>query len=404
MSGALDGIRIVEVAHLVQGPQCGALLHDLGADLIKIERPATGDRGRRLQIGPGDARSPYFHANNRGKRSLGLDLGSPEGLGIMWRLVAGADVLLNAIRPGAMDRLGLTYEACREVNPALVYATASTFGPRGPRADEPGVDLIAQAYGGLASRTGSPERPTIAGATIADSAGAQMLACAILAALFSRERTGRGQRVDTSMYGSQIWAQSSELNYQLMAGRDFPRVEGGMPNLSSGGLYGIYATADGAIGLRGVPPERWDAFVDALDDQSIGDDPRFQTAESRQQANTQLREAVRRELALRSTAEWSERLEPTGIRCIPVQTYSEVERDAQAYDNGYLLEVEHPDWGPLVSVGSPIEMSETPTEPAVRAPEVGEHTREVLREVGFTDTEIDALAADGAITLADARI
>ena len=396
MPGALEGIRVIEFAHHVQGPQCGAMLHDLGAEVIKIESPGGGDHARRLTVDTDDPRAPYYHAQNRGKRSVALDVGRPAGLAVARRLIEGADVLLCTLRPGALDRLGLGYEACAELNPRLVYASGSTYGPRGALADRPGVDLIAQAYGGLAWHTGSPERPTQAGATVADSAGAQMLCVGILAALLARERTGRGQRVDSSLYGAQIWAQSSELSYQLIGGREYERIEGGQPNLSRRGLYGVYPTSDGAIALTGVQDPQWRAFREALGDAEL-EDPRFATMESRAEHVTALRATVGRALAGRSTEEWLQRLEGTEVRYTPVNSYAAIERDEQARVNGYLVETEHPEWGRMVNIGSPLELSDTPTQPSVRAPSLGEHTVEVLREAGYDDAAIEELRAAGAI-------
>ncbi len=396
MPGPLDGLRVVEFTHLIQGPQCGSLLQTLGAEVVKIEAPLLGDTSRRIPVAPGDTRFPYLHAHNRGKRSVALDIAAPEGLAVAKRLVERSDVLLATLRPGALDRIGLDYDTCAELNPRLVYAIGSTYGPAGELADRPGVDLLAQAMGGVVSKTGTPEQPMPAGSTNADSAAAQLLFGGIMAALYARERTGRGQRIDGSLYGGQIWAQAGELSYQLIGGVEYPRITGGQPNLSKYGLYGVFAASEGHLAIAGVGPDEWSGFVDALEDPRLDDD-RFADHLSRAANIEQLRPLVREILATRPRDEWVARFSTANVRHAPVQSYAEVEADPQARVNGYLVEVDHPDWGPMVSIGSPIAFSDTVAEPAVRAPELGEQTEEVLLELGYDWDEIAALREAGSI-------
>ena len=396
MSGPLDGVRVVEFTHLIRGPQCGALMQTLGAQVIKIEAPGVGDTSRRIPIGPGDARFPYLHAHNRGKRSVALDVRTPEGFEVAKRLIERADVLIATLRPGALDGIGLGYEICAEWNPRLIYAVGSTYGPDGELADRPGVDLLAQAMGGLVSKTGSPEQPMPAGSTVADSAAAQLLFGGITAALFARERSGRGQRVDGSLYGGQIWSQGGEISYQLIAGVEYPRIAAGQPNLSNWSLHSIFETSDGHLAIPGVGPDQWEGFCDALEDARLRDD-RFADVLSRVTHIEELRELVAEILTRRSRDEWVSRLTVADVRHAPVQSYAEVEADPQARINGYLVEVEHPDWGPMVSLGSPLAFSDTPAEPAVRAPELGEQTEEVLLELGYDWDAIEGLREAGAI-------
>lgn len=397
MAGPLDGIRAVEFGHLVQGPLCGQMLCDMGAEIVKVESPLQPDRARALHVAPDDDRMPYFHAANRGKRCISLDIGTPRGLAIALRLVARADALLANLRPGALDGLGLGYEACAALNPALVYAEATAFGPEGPQSDRAGVDLLAQAAGGLISKTGGPDQPTPAGATIADSMASQVMCSGILAALLERARSGRGQRVQTSLYGSQIWAQAAELSYQLLGDREYPRLAGGQPNLTNWSLYGVYRTADGHLALAGVPAELWDGFVDAIERPDLAADPRFVTYDDRREHVEELRAVVVPIFASRPSAEWDRRLRAAGQRYHIVRSYAEVQADEQARVNGYLVDTDHPDFGPLRNVGTPIRMERTPLTPAVRAPQHGEHTELVLEELGIGWDEIEGLRADGVI-------
>ena len=312
------------------------------------------------------------------------------------RLIERSDVLLASLRPGALDRMGLDYDTCAELNPRLVYAVGSAYGPKGELADHPGIDILAQAMGGVISKTGTPEQPMPAGNTIADSAAAQLLFGGILAALYARERTGRGQRIDASLFGGQIWSQGGELSYQLIGGREFARITGGQPNLSPLTIYGVFAASDGHLAFSGVPDSEWADFCEALEDPRFLDE-RFADQLSRVANIEELRPLLREVLATRPRDEWVRRFRAAHVRHAPVQSYAEVEADPQARTNGYLVEVDHPDWGPMVSLGSPIAFSDTPAEPAVRAPQLGEQTEEVLLELGYDWDAIEGLREAGAI-------
>jgi crotonobetainyl-CoA:carnitine CoA-transferase CaiB-like acyl-CoA transferase len=233
--GALDGLEVIEAGLLVQGPQAAATLRDWGADVVKVELPGFGDQSRWLPISAGDHRSAYFTACNRGKRSVTVDMRTPSGREVMLRLAEGADVLITNFKPGTMESWGLGYEQFAERNPRLVFAAGSTFGSRGPGAGREGADLSAQAAGGLIAGTGvEGGEPSPVAATIADHIAALNLVGGILAALHARERTGRGQRVDTSLLGGQIWAQASEYTGYLLSGRPHGRANRGNPLVPGG--------------------------------------------------------------------------------------------------------------------------------------------------------------------------
>jgi len=396
MAGPLAGIRVLDFSIVVQGPQCAAMLADLGADVVKIERLNYGDLARVIPISSSDRRSAYFYAHNRGKRSISLDITRSEGIAVALRLIETADVMLSSFRPGVLDRLGLGYEVCTQVNPRLIYATASALGSQGPDAERPGVDLVAQAVGGLISTTGQDgEFPTPVGAVIADSAGGQNLCIGILAALFARTQTGRGQRVDASLLGGQIWAQAAEITYYLMGGIKLGRANRGHAALPH--LYRVFHTADGYIVIAGVTDAEWPDFVRALERPELEQDPRF--------ANAQLRTRYLRELfaildplfETRTTADWCARMRAADQRFGPVNDYAAVAAYEQAYANGYLREANHPQWGPIKAVGSPINLSETPAAPADWAPELGQHTEEVLLAAGYTWEELVRLREAGVI-------
>src|SRR5687768_11957498 len=257
--GALDGVRVVEAGLLVQGPQASATLREWGAEVIKVELPGLGDQARWLPVQPGDTRSAYFLCCNRGKRSITVDLRTPDGREVFLRLAEWADVVITNFAPGTMDKWGLGYEDVAARNPRLVYAAGSTYGTEGTDAAREGADLSAQAAGGLISTTGRDgHEVTPVGATIADHIASQNLVGGIVAALFAREKTGEGQRVTTSLLGGQIWAQASEYTACLLRGAPAGRANRGHALIA--GLYGIFRTADGWIAVIGILPHLRQTF------------------------------------------------------------------------------------------------------------------------------------------------
>jgi CoA:oxalate CoA-transferase len=388
MTGCLTGIRVLDFSIVVQGPQCAVMLADLGAEVIKIERRDYGDLARGLPISVTDRRSAYFYALNRGKRSVTLDITRPEGVEVVLKLIETADVMISSFRPGVLDRLGLGYEACAAVNPRLIYATASALGPKGPDAERPGVDLVAQAMGGLISTIGQDgEFPSPVGAVIGDSAGGQNLCIGILAALFARANTGRGQRVDASLIGGQIWAQAGELSYQLIGGVTLGRANRGHPAIPL--LYRVFRTADGHMVMAGVTDNEWPDFVKAIERPELAHDPRFTSAMLRARHMKELFAILEPLFETRTTADWCERMRIADQRFGPVNDYTAVADYDQLYANSYLRKVNHPEWGPIKAIGNPITLSDTPAAPQDWAPELGQHTEEVLLTAGYTWEQIE---------------
>jgi len=388
--GALEGIRVVDVGLLVQGPQAGQTLRDLGAEVIKVELPGLGDMARWIPISMEDLRTPYFEACNRGKKSITVDLRVAEGANIFRKLVDTADVLVANFKPGTLEAWGLSYEALSKSNPGLIYAMGSTFGPEGKGADREGADLAGQAAGGLISTTGSDgEPPTPVGATIADHIGSMNMAVGILAALFSRNVTGKGQRIDVSLLGGQIYAQASEYTAYLMTGEVPGRSNGGHPLLPM--AYGVLETADGYIALVGVLPDKRQALYEAAGVPELIEDERFApiiyTTEIRQELFRLLADGFK----AKTTDEWAAILDRIEVRYAPVNDYEQAASDPLVTTNKYIVELEDFNGETRRVVGSPIKMSDTPTSPSASAPELGQHTEEILLELGYSWEQIGEL-------------
>jgi crotonobetainyl-CoA:carnitine CoA-transferase CaiB-like acyl-CoA transferase len=387
--GALDGVKVVEAGLLVQAPQASATLREWGAEVVKVELPGFGDQARWLPVERGDPRSGYFLACNRGKRSVTVDLRTPSGREIFLRLAEWADVVMTNFVPGTMARWGLDYDALAARNPRVIVASGSTYGRVGDDAAREGADLAAQAAGGLISTTGVDGGDfTPVGVTIADHIAAQNLLAGILAALFARERTGRGQRIDTSLLGGQIWAQASEYTACLLRGRPGGRANRSHPLVP--GMYGIFPTADGWIAIVGVLGPARAKFFDLIGRPEL----------EQQFAQMLYWDAEKRALfpeidaALRTatTNEWCATFAAAGIRHAPVRDHAEVIADRNVWANGYLTNVDG-----LDVVAVPVEFSETPGAPPSTAPELGQHTEEVLLELGYTWDDIARFQADGAL-------
>src|SRR3990172_6701149 len=395
MPGPLERIRILDFTIAQQGPYATLLLADMGAEVIKVEEPGTGEVGRVLGMDRATGFSAYFLAINRGKKSLTIDLKCDKGREVALRLARDCDVVAHNFRPGVMEKLGLGYEAFRAVNPSIIYAGASAFGTKGPLGRKPGNDILAQAMSGLMSVTGDGAAPLPTGAAVADHIGAVTLALGIVSALYSRERTGTGQQVEASLLGSLIAAQSWELTYHMMTGELPAKAGRGHAHLPL--LWYTYRTADGWMAIGGVDPKRWTAFCHAIDWPALETDERFDSIGKRIRARQELNDLLDEHFPARKTEEWLPRLEAADIFCAPVYDYQQVTSDEQVTANGYLTTVQHPRVGETRIVPCPLAFSETPASVPGPEPQLGEHTSEILREFVYTQEEVAELREHGVV-------
>ena len=386
MAQALEGVRVLDLSVYQQGPYAAAMLADMGADVIKIEPPDTGDLGRVN----GEA---YFHHLNRGKRGIALDLKNEAGKETFLRLVETADIFHNNMRPGVIDRLGLTYDTLSKRNPRIIVNNSSGWGHLGPDAEAQigSFDGLAQARGGLFSVNQTVEAPPHGvPVAVADQVGAIVSAYGMMTALYEREKSGVGQEVNSSLYGSQLCLQGSGITAAMWTGKNpVPRGKKATPRSA------VYDTADGPIQLQGGSPDRWwSDFCEVMGfpDRAVG----VYSKNALDSAWCEETYDIVAKVFLTATRdEWMARLSPR-FHLAPVRDYLEVAQDPQAWANGYLVNVPWEDGTERPTVGSPVHLSRTP--PALKAygPMKGQHTDEILLESGFSQAEIDDLRARGA--------
>jgi formyl-CoA transferase len=396
---ALEGIRVLDATQVMAGPFCTMLLGDLGADVVKVE-PPEGDTTRTM-AGSHGTESPGFWSINRNKRGIVLNLKDDRGRQIFRSLAARADILVENYRPGVMDGLGLGYADLRQINPRLVYASISGFGATGPYASRGGFDLVAQGMSGIMSVTGEAgQAPVKCGVPLTDLTAGLLALQAILAAYVHRQRTGEGQYVDTSLLEAGI-ALSIWESAQYFSGGGTPEPMGSAHRMFA--PYQAVRCADGYINLGAANTRTWERLARALGRPALVDRPEYATAEDRVRNRHRLAEEIEAVTATRPRAHWLTLLEEAGIPCGPILDYEEVFADPHVRQRGMVQEIDHPEAGRIRVVGPPVKLSETPASVRRPSPRLGEHTAEILREIGVLDAEIEALAASGVVALAAGR-
>lgn len=400
----LDGVKVVEWSIYVMGPLAGVMLRDLGAEVIKIEDPSTGGetlRGLRYTNGTFDAQMPggrnaSFEISNWGKRSVGLNLKSPEGLELAMQLIEKADVFLTNFRPPVVERIGLDYEAVRKRNPQIIYAAASAFGPQGPLAGRPGNDYTGQARSGMMWGPGTDEDPPLyhTGAPC-DIGGSTLLSHGITTALYARERTGKGQMIDVSNLGAGMWFQYWAVGINSLVGQRWPRMDRRKPGNA---LWNHYPCGDGEwLALANLLPENWPPFCRVMGLDHLMEDERFLDIDARRRNAQELVEFLDAHFQTRPRADWEAILErEPSLAFERVQRVEDLAHDDQVLANDYITEIDHPVYGKTKVQNFPMTFEKNPLAERQPAPDFGEHTFEVLtEELGLSPEQISEYLAAG---------
>ena len=404
MARELQGIRVIEVGGAVAVPIVGMLMGSWGAEVIHVEPPEKGDNWRHV-LGEGMAGwakpnpvNYYWEHADRNKKSLALNLASPEGQEILRKLAETADVFLNNLRPYEMEKFHLTYEILSKVNPRIIYANLTGYGQRGPEKNTGGYDSVS-----FWARSGVMDlmhdvgiAPNISRPGYGDSITAMSLLAGIMSALFIREKTGVAQELEISLYNTAVWALGFDIAGCLVTGEDAVRPQ---RKTMGNPIRNVYETADHRWIMLGMTNAQhyWPEFCSAIDHPELENDPRFATYEARFKHAGELVTILDGIFLGRTYSEWIETLSRSKIVWSPVTTPLEVTRDPQALDNEFFVDWEHPEYGRMKVLNNPIKLSETKAEITTAAPRLGEHTDEILRDLGYAETEIKTMKASGAI-------
>jgi crotonobetainyl-CoA:carnitine CoA-transferase CaiB-like acyl-CoA transferase len=395
MPGALEDVKVLDLSRVLVGPFCSMLLADMGADVIKVEEPGVGDETR--SWGPpfvaGEA--TYFLSINRNKRSITVNLRAEAGREIIYRLTERSDIVLENFRPGVAGKLQVDYDTLKARNPRLIYTSFSAFGQTGPYAQRPGYDLVLQAMGGIMSLTGYPDRPPVKmGVAISDLAAGMFAAYAIVAALCSRTRTGRGQYIDVSLLDGQIALLTAWASSYFATGQAPSRYGSGHPQIVP---YQAFPTKTNEIIVCVTNEKFWALLCELLGIRDLTDDPRYRTNPDRVRNRDSLLPVLENKFLARPGEEWLERLQTAGIPCAPINTVDRALSDPQVLSRGMVVEVDHPKAGRLTLPGPPYKLSETPASVRTAPPMLGQHTEEILAELGYSPTDIGHLRRTGTV-------
>ena len=389
MSPSLEGIRIIDLTHFVAGPWATSLLGDFGADVIKIERPGVGDGSRHLDRLFGEGRSSYFVGLNRSKRCLALDVHTPDGQEVLHRLLASADVVIANFRPGVMQRLGLGYEQLKAKYPRLIPVSITAYGEDGPLATKPAMDIIIQAQGGVMGLTGEPGRPPVRiGVPIADFVGSYLAFSAVVLGLFVRQTQGIAQQIEVNLLDGQV-----SMLANLMAGY----AKTGNPTGPQGSghsqivPYQVFETLDQPIVIGCLTEEFWRSFCKAIERADLIDNPHFLTNADRVENREKLIPILDAIMKSRCHSDWLHGMQANGVPCASINNLQDLIDSEQVGRNGMVQTVSHPSLGPITVVGNPLHLRTTPPQSHHYAPSLGEHSQEILEELGYTKADIELL-------------
>ena len=400
---ALKDIRIVDITRAMAGPYCTMMLGDFGADVIKVERPGSGDESRGWgppfvgkAYGPYPGESAYFLSANRNKRSITVNFKDPAGIEIIRKLVRVSDVFIENFRTGVLDKMGLGYDALNQGNPGLIYCSVSGYGRTGPYKERPGYDAIVQAEGGLMSITGPKEGPASrVGIPIIDITSGMFAASAILAALYERQDSGRGQHIDISLLDTQAALLANVASNYLVSGEPPKRVGNAHPNIAP---YEPFEAKDKGFVLGAANQRQWETLCDTIQRSDLKTDPRFQTNQDRVKNRTELLQTLNGVFKEKNAQEWLDQIQEAGLPCGPINTVPEVFNHPQREARGLVQEVEHSTAGNIALTGFPYKLSRTPAEIHHAPPRLGEHNEQILVELlGYSLAEMKEMGEKGII-------
>ena len=394
-SAALEGVKVLDLTQIMAGPYCTMMLADMGADVVKVEKPNGGDDTRRMGPPFIEGESAAFLGINRNKRSVVVDIRSDDGREIVLDMARQYDILVQNFRPGSLERMGLGYEQVREINPAMVYCTISGFGVTGPYARRGGFDLVTQGMSGLMSVTGHPDSPpTKIGVPVCDLNAGMFAALGILTAYINRLKTGEGQHVDTSLLEGGI-AYTFWESAMYFATGEAPGPKGSAHRLTA--PYQAFETSDGYVNVGAANQANWERLCAAIGRDELVSDPRFVEPRDRMNNLDALISTLEQTFSQKTSERWLNALEAAGVPAGPIYDIEQVYNDPQVRAREMVVETDHPVAGRTDNIGIPVKLSETPGRFRTPAPTLGQHTDEVLQQLGRTDTEIAVLRSRGAV-------